>query len=141
MTAVVTFPKPLQLSGVMTQHLTHCIRDCISCESPRHCWSLPASLFRRVSCFDSNIWEQHRYEIVLAGTRLKFSCPELRALLINTHPCTLAEAAPHDKVWGIELNQEQALSGAPWQGTNLLGESLMQVRNEVRTSSTGAGVL
>ena len=45
----------------------------------------------------------------------------------------LAEASPRDRVWGIGLaaGDERAWSPECWQGLNLLGFALMEVRHEL----------
>ncbi|NGO72373.1 NADAR family protein [Streptomyces boncukensis] len=89
------------------------------------------SLGRQVRGFDERVWIEHRYDIVLHGNIAKFSAePELRNFLLNTRNRILVEASPLDRVWGIGLaaGDERATSPASWQGHNLLGFALMQVR-------------
>ena len=45
------------------------------------------------------------------------------------NPPTLA--SPYDKIWGIGLDRETAMKGTveQWQGENLLGCALMEVRD------------
>lgn len=46
----------------------------------------------------------------------------------------LVESSPYDKIWGIGLDRETALKGTveQWQGENLLGCALMEVRDWLR---------
>ena len=55
---------------------------------------------------------------------------ELRQFLINTGDRVLVEASPVDKIWGIGLAKGDPLADSPsdWQGLNLLGYALMEVR-------------
>lgn len=90
------------------------------------------ALGRGVAHFDQKTWEQHRFEIVLRGCRLKFTHSEaLSTRLVSTHPSILAEAAPNDKIWGIGISARAAEAGQPWAGLNLLGKALMLVRTEL----------
>ena len=46
----------------------------------------------------------------------------------------LVEASPRDRVWGIGLAADDERAGSPerWQGLNLLGFALMEVRHRLR---------
>ena len=57
--------------------------------------------------------------------------------LLSTEDAILAEASPYDKIWGIGLDRETALKGSvdQWQGENLLGCALMEVRDWLRTEN------
>lgn len=86
---------------------------------------------REVLNFDNNIWEEKRFDIVLKGNMEKFSQnPELKTFLLNTKDRILVEASPVDAIWGIGLaaNDERATNPKQWQGLNLLGFALMEVR-------------
>lgn len=92
----------------------------------------------RVAGFVQDIWDQNRFAIVLAGNRAKFGQNAgLRRRLIDTGDALLAEANPKDYIWGIGLAEDDpaALDPANWQGTNLLGQVLMQVRTELASST------
>eukprot|EP00658_Telonema_sp_P-2_P079876 TRINITY_DN7840_c0_g6_i3.p1 TRINITY_DN7840_c0_g6~~TRINITY_DN7840_c0_g6_i3.p1 ORF type:complete len:185 (+),score=35.26 TRINITY_DN7840_c0_g6_i3:914-1468(+) len=96
---------------------------------------------RSVQGFDPELWDQRKYQIVVDGNRLKFGQnPKLRALLLGTGDKVLVEAAANDTIWGIGINVQQAEAGTQWRGQNLLGEALMQVRDEMAsTGSPGEG--
>ncbi len=55
---------------------------------------------------------------------------ELREQLLATNDNILAECAVQDKIWGIGLSMkdEKRYDINAWQGQNLLGFSLMKVR-------------
>ena len=73
---------------------------------------------------------------------LKFSCNEdLKEKLLNTGNKVLIETSPFDSVYGIgldyygcSLNKQQfdLFNVEDWQGSNLLGFALMQVRDELK---------
>jgi ribA/ribD-fused uncharacterized protein len=89
------------------------------------------ALGRQVHGFDQRIWEQHRYDIVVAGSMAKFGQHnDLRAFLLVTGERVLVEASPTDRIWGIGLaaNDERAVDPAAWRGLNLLGFALMRAR-------------
>lgn len=89
------------------------------------------TLGRKVAGFDQQVWEQHRYDIVVAGNVAKFGQNrELRTYLLGTGERVLVEASPLDRVWGIGLaaDHPHAADPARWRGLNLLGFALMQAR-------------
>ena len=68
----------------------------------------------------------------MKGNKAKFSQnPDLKEFLLSTGDAILVEASPYDKIWGIGLDKEQAMKGTveQWQGENLLGCALMEVRD------------
>ncbi len=88
-------------------------------------------LGRHVRGFDEDLWEQHRSEIVAAGSYAKFSQnPRLRSYLCTTGTRVLVEASPKDTIWGIGLAEKDPRARDPkgWRGLNLLGFALMQAR-------------
>ena len=52
-------------------------------------------------------------------------------LLLATAPTELVEASPYDRIWGVGLGERDPLilDKANWRGTNLLGVTLMRVRD------------
>ena len=99
-------------------------------------------LGRSVKGFQEEIWESFRLPIVLTGNYYKFSqLPALRTFLLETGESLLVEASPYDTVWGIGINAARA-SACPircWPGKNLLGFSLMEVRDELNRLWRNAG--
>jgi len=89
-------------------------------------------LGRQVPNFKQDIWEKHRFSIVLEGNILKFSQnPPLAEFLIKTGERVLVEASPVDAIWGIQLAKDAPTIENPntWKGLNLLGFALMEVRD------------
>ncbi|WP_329787611.1 NADAR family protein [Lentzea sp. DG1S-22] len=92
------------------------------------------ALGRVVSGFDDDTWVSARLEIVVEGNLAKFGQdPALRSYLLATGSRVLVEASPLDRVWGIGLaaDDPRAQDPATWQGLNLLGEALMEVRSSL----------
>ena len=92
-------------------------------------------LGRRVKNFDQATWEANRSRIVVDGNALKFAQhAELTTFLLGTGDRVLVEASPLDRIWGIGLREDdpRASDPAQWQGLNLLGFALGDVRDILR---------
>lgn len=93
------------------------------------------SLGRSVENYNNTVWNGLRQIIVYKGLLEKFrQDSELREKLLATENNILAECAVNDKIWGIGLsmNSEKRFDINEWKGENLLGFSLMCVREELR---------
>jgi ribA/ribD-fused uncharacterized protein len=89
------------------------------------------ALGRKVSNFDSKIWNEHKRDIVFQGNFAKFSQnQELKDMLLNTRGTILVEASPYDNIWGVGLEESDSRINSPqtWKGENLLGFALTEVR-------------
>lgn len=89
---------------------------------------------RQIRGFDPVVWDQHKFDIVTEGNRLKFNQnPALMKRLVKTGSKTIVEAAHYDKVWGNGLTTEQSVNTPEedWPGQNLLGKAIMVVREEL----------
>ena len=103
-------------------------KQILETESPKEV----KSLGRQVRDFDSDLWREHRFAVVLRGNLAKFSQnPELKEYIFTTGESIIVEASPTDTIWGIGLTEEQARTVSPdgWKGMNLLGFALMRTRN------------
>ena len=92
------------------------------------------ALGRLVSGYDESLWNGIRQIVVYEGIFAKFSQnPELREQLKDTGNAFLAECAVKDRIWGIGLSMRDParLDRAKWQGQNLLGYTLMMVREKL----------
>lgn len=92
------------------------------------------SLGRKVKNFDTQLWDEHKYEMVKKGNLLKFSQNQkIRKFLLSTGKKILVEASPYDKIWGIGMLETDRRAENPllWNGENLLGFALMEVRDEL----------
>ena len=95
------------------------------------------ALGRTVRGFSEQLWERHRFDVVVKASAAKFAQnADLRAYLIETGDKVLVEASPVDRVWGIGLAADDARAEQPaaWQGLNLLGFALMRARAELVTA-------
>lgn len=91
-------------------------------------------LGRQVRNFDSQVWDEHRFDIVVEGNRHKFGQHEALAdFLRQSHERVIVEASPVDAIWGIGLAKDDPRAHDPtqWEGHNLLGFVLMEVRDEL----------
>ena len=89
-------------------------------------------LGRKVKGFEASVWDAEKLDIVVEGNKAKFSQNQhLKEFLLSTGDAILVEASPYDKIWGIGLDRETALNGSveDWDGENLLGCALMEVRD------------
>ena len=91
-------------------------------------------LGRLVSNYNENIWNGFRQLIVYEGLQAKFTQNSfLRQNLVDTQNAILAECAVKDCVWGIGLSTTAPMrfNINAWRGKNLLGYSLMMVRDNL----------
>lgn len=93
-------------------------------------------LGRQVAGYDDSIWKADRQGVSVRGNIYKFAQnPKLKEFLLSTGDKILVEASPKDRIWGIGLdeNHPDAIVPARWQGENLLGFALMEVREHLRS--------
>ena len=91
-------------------------------------------LGRLISGYNESIWNGIRQIIVYEGLLAKFSQNDaLRKKLKDTQDAILAECAVKDCIWGIgrSMNDPQRMNLEQWKGQNLLGYTLMMVRDKV----------
>jgi ribA/ribD-fused uncharacterized protein len=107
------------------------IEKILACRTPAEA----KKLGRTVQHFNPVTWDTHKYAIVKMGTFHKFSQhPTLKEYLLSTREKVLVEASPDDNVWGIGMAKSHADIENPtrWQGLNLLGFALMEVRDALK---------
>lgn len=93
-------------------------------------------LGRKVANYDEAIWSARRRGIVSVGIREKFKQnPDFLEVLFSTGKDVLVEASPWDRVWGVGLDARDDRINNPlkWQGQNLLGKILMEIRSRIET--------
>lgn len=91
-------------------------------------------LGRLVSNYNDHIWSGKRQIVVYEGLVAKFSQNvTLHDLLEQTESNILAECAVKDTIWGIGLSMTdpKRLEMMYWKGQNLLGYTLMMVREKL----------
>jgi len=96
--------------------------------------SLIKKLGRKVKNFDPAVWDRKSYDIMYEVNMSKYlQNPELKKILLSTGDKTIVEASPYDKVWGVGLhwNDDKILDESNWDGLNLLGKVLVEVRDMI----------
>ncbi|EMO27169.1 NADAR family protein [Leptospira noguchii] len=104
----------------------------VSADNPKEA----KKLGRSVSNFEPGLWKSKAYELVKIGNIHKFNQnPEILEYLLSTGESILVEASPDDNIWGIGLSEKDALEihFSMWEGSNLLGFALMEVRDFFNT--------
>jgi len=89
---------------------------------------------REVRNFDQGEWEAIARDVVYDANYAKFTQNEdCLDTLAGKRGQTIVEASPYDKIWGIGLSKDdpRAKDRSQWQGTNWLGEAIMQVRDKL----------
>ncbi len=92
------------------------------------------SLGRMVSGYDETIWNGVRQIIIYQGLLAKFSQnSELKEKLKSTGKLTIVECSVKDLIWGIGLSMidNNRFDRTKWKGQNLLGYTLMLVREQL----------
>lgn len=92
------------------------------------------TLGRQVRNYNNTVWNGIRQIVVYEGLLAKFGQnKELKQKLLATGDALLAEAEEYDSIWGIGLAMEDENNQNPenWNGQNLLGFALMQVRQKL----------
>lgn len=93
------------------------------------------SLGRQVSDYDESMWNGIRQIVVYEGLLAKFSQNnDLKVKLKSTGDAVIAECAVKDRIWGIGLSikDPDRFVKTKWKGQNLLGYSLMMVRERLQ---------
>ena len=93
---------------------------------------------RKVRNYNDTIWNGLRQIIVYDGLMAKFSQNEdLKKQLLDTGDDILVECNPEDKIWAVHLREDdpKVQDISTWEGQNLLGFTLMRVRENLRNGS------
>jgi hypothetical protein len=91
------------------------------------------SLGKKVANFDRDSWRKKVPEILIRGLRAKFGQNDYcKSFLQNTGQKVIGEANAYDRFFGIGLGlkSEHVWDQSKW-GHNLLGKTLMELRNEL----------
>jgi ribA/ribD-fused uncharacterized protein len=108
------------------------LENILNCQTPKEA----KALGRKVRNFEDEVWKNHCSQIVVKANQAKFSQnPAFAGWLLATAPRVLVEASLWDRIWGIGMAQSnpKALDPRLWNGENLLGFALMQVRDSLST--------
>lgn len=92
---------------------------------------------QQVKGYINSVWEGSRQLIALRGLNAKFTQNiELKEQLLLTKEAYLVECACSDKIWacGMQLNEPERFYANKWNGQNILGFTLMEVRNSLKNS-------
>jgi ribA/ribD-fused uncharacterized protein len=95
-------------------------------------------LGRRVAGFREESWIAQRARVMDGANRAKFfALPRLADYLSSTWPAILVQAGALDTVWssGLDMGDPFLPQPSRWPGQNLVGFSLMKVREALRTES------
>lgn len=89
---------------------------------------------RLVQNYNDSEWSELRYNIMINALRLKFGQNQrLKQKLLDTGNKVIYEASKEDKIWGIGFNTKDAINvEKKTYGLNLLGNGLMDVREELK---------
>ena len=92
---------------------------------------------REIKNFSNEIWVEARVQIAYDGIMMKFSQnPRIARELLKTRDSMIYEAAPRDRNWGIGFGPQDALHIDPSRyGDNLLGKTLMRVRDDLKRNN------
>lgn len=94
-------------------------------------------LGRKINNFKKSIWDEHKWDIVKEGNRIKFEQNEdLKEKLLETSGKYLVYMSPTDSVWGTGISGKNSFHRDPnnW-GENLLGEILTVLRNDFENAN------
>jgi ribA/ribD-fused uncharacterized protein len=90
-------------------------------------------LGRQVQGWDEYLWRRVCERVVFEGNWWKFSQNEAyRNILMGTGERELCEASRADRLWGIGYNAKEAMQYKRLWGENLLGKTLVRVRESVK---------
>ena len=90
---------------------------------------------RNASGFNGAVWDGMKQVLAFRGLMAKFSQNEaLKTRLLTTGDAYLVECAHGDVIWacGIRLNEDERFDMSKWRGKNILGFTLMEVREALR---------
>jgi hypothetical protein len=94
------------------------------------------ALGREVKNYDDKEWDKIRYDIMVTANYFKYSQnEELKEMLLNPefNGKHFVEASPYDGIFGIKCSETEALDDkSNWNGRNLLGKALDEVRERLQ---------
>ena len=106
------------------------LTEILAAQHPREAQKLG----QKIQNFQEEVWNAHRFQLVVDGNIAKFRQNHLLSeFILSTQDQILVEASPDDRIWGIGLAADNPGIKNPhlWQGSNLLGFALMEVRSRL----------
>ena len=100
------------------------------------------SIGRKASGFNAIVWNGVKQALAFRALMAKFTQNDcLKKQLLDTGDAYLVECAHQDVIWacGIRLNEEERFDMSKWRGQNLLGFSLMEVREAIKANNHNLG--
>ena len=99
------------------------------------------ALGREVKNYDDKKWDEIRYRVMVDANYYKYSqSEELKELLLNPEleGKHFVEASPYDGIFGIKCGELEARDDkSNWNGRNLLGKALDEVREMLLNEKKG----
>lgn len=89
---------------------------------------------REIKNYNEDIWIKKRIPIVSVGSREKYNQnPAMKRELLSKGNSIMVEASPYDKIWdiGLKSSDPRTKDLSQWQGLNLLGQVLTDLRNNL----------
>lgn len=93
--------------------------------------STQQNIGKKAKGYIGTVWLGIRQMVAYEGLLAKFSQNDaLRQKLLDTGDAYLVECARSDKIWacGIRIDDDRRFDASKWDGQNILGFALMQVR-------------
>ncbi len=97
--------------------------------------STQQNIGKKAKGYIGTVWSGIRQMVAYEGLLAKFSQNDaLRQKLLDTGDAYLVECARSDKIWacGIRIDDDRRFDASKWDGQNILGFALMQVRKALR---------
>ncbi len=141
------YPAPFELDGIRYNNLEQFIkyqksrihgdmasaRAILAADSPARQRELGRVTFR----YNSHVWDGMRQVVAVRGLLAQFGQnPDLKMKLLETGEAWLVACSERNRIWtcGVGLQDEARLEAAKWQGENILGFSLMEVRRMLKAT-------
>ena len=108
-------------------------RAILSAETPSRQKELGRVTFR----YNSHVWNGMRQAVALRGLLAQYTRnQDLKTKLLETGDAWLVACSERNRIWtcGVGLQDEARLDAAKWQGANILGFSLMEVRRVLQSA-------
>ncbi len=144
------YPSPIRVDGMQFSSVEQYImyKKCVLFGEPEAANAILATddtkeqqaIGKTTNIYIAEVWAGMRQLVVMRGLYAKFSQNEdLKRMLLDTGDAWLVECAKSDKVWacGRRLDDVRRFNAAEWNGQNILGFALMEVREMLRGRKPG----